>query len=116
MVWKLTPRQSAAVHRLVQKACANCCFPTGNLAYDAEPLFTGEMLTLGCKYYLIGKSTRNFFRTRHGTRTTMYSLLRRWQKSFGGNGEHRSRRFEDHPLRGGGVCERHLSQATGTRL
>ena len=24
MIWKLTPRQSAAVHRLVLKLCANC--------------------------------------------------------------------------------------------
>lgn len=24
MVWKLTPKQSAAVHRLVRRLCANC--------------------------------------------------------------------------------------------
>ncbi len=24
MVWKVTPKQSAAVHRLVQRLCANC--------------------------------------------------------------------------------------------
>lgn len=24
MIWKLTPKQSAAVHRLVRRLCANC--------------------------------------------------------------------------------------------
>lgn len=33
---------------------ANCCFKTGLLPYDAEPLFTGDMLVYDGKYYLIG--------------------------------------------------------------
>lgn len=39
---------------------ANCCFPTGILTYDTEPLFTGEMLTFGGKYYLIGEGHKEF--------------------------------------------------------
>ena len=39
---------------------ANCCFPTGVLAYDAEPLFTGDMLVYDGKYYLIGEGHKEF--------------------------------------------------------
>ena len=40
---------------------ANCCFKTGLLPYDAEPLFTGDMLVYGGKYYLIGEGHKEFF-------------------------------------------------------
>ena len=39
---------------------ANCCFKTGLLAYDAEPLFTGDMLVYDGKYYLIGEGHNEF--------------------------------------------------------
>ena len=39
---------------------ANCCFKTGLLTYDAEPLFTGDMLVYGGKYYLIGEGHKEF--------------------------------------------------------
>lgn len=39
---------------------ANCCFKAGVLAYDTEPLFTHEMLTLDNRYYLIGESHKEF--------------------------------------------------------
>ena len=39
---------------------ANCCFPTGILAYDAEPLFTADMLVYENKYYLIGEGRKEF--------------------------------------------------------
>ena len=39
---------------------ANCCFKTGLLAYDAEPLFTGDMLVYDGKYYLIGEGHKEF--------------------------------------------------------
>ena len=32
---------------------ANCCFPTGLIAYNCEPLFTKELLVYNGKYYLI---------------------------------------------------------------
>lgn len=39
---------------------ANCCFKTGLLAYDAEPLFTGDMIVYDGKYYLIGEGHKEF--------------------------------------------------------
>ena len=39
---------------------ANCCFKTGLLPYDAEPLFTGDMLVYDGKYYLIGEGHKEF--------------------------------------------------------
>ena len=39
---------------------ANYCFKTGLIAYDAEPLFTGDMLVYGGKYYLIGEGHKEF--------------------------------------------------------
>ena len=39
---------------------ANCCFLTGVLSFDSEPLFTGDMLTYNGKYYLIGKGHKEF--------------------------------------------------------
>ena len=39
---------------------ANCCFKTGLLTYDAEPLFTGDMLVYNGKYYLIGEGHKEF--------------------------------------------------------
>ena len=39
---------------------ANCCFKTGLLAYDTEPLFTGDMLVYDGKYYLIGEGRKEF--------------------------------------------------------
>lgn len=39
---------------------ANYCFKTGITAYDAEPLFTGDMLTYDGKYYLIGEGHKEF--------------------------------------------------------
>ena len=39
---------------------ANCCFPTGIMAYDNEPLFTADMLVYNGKYYLIGEGHKEF--------------------------------------------------------
>ncbi len=39
---------------------ANHCFPTGILGYDAEPLFTADMLVYGGRYYLIGEGHKEF--------------------------------------------------------
>ena len=39
---------------------ANYCFKTGLIPYDAEPLFTGDMLVYGGKYYLIGEGHKEF--------------------------------------------------------
>ena len=39
---------------------ANHCFKTGLLTYDAEPLFTGDMLVYSGKYYLIGEGHKEF--------------------------------------------------------
>ena len=39
---------------------ANCCFPTGIMSYDSEPLFTGDMLTYEGRYYLIGVGHKEF--------------------------------------------------------
>ena len=39
---------------------ANCCFKTGVLTYDTEPLFTGDMLVYDGKYYLISGGHKEF--------------------------------------------------------
>lgn len=39
---------------------ANHCFLSGILSFDAEPLFTGDMLTYNGKYYLIGEGHKEF--------------------------------------------------------
>ena len=39
---------------------ANCCFPTGIMGYDSEPLFTADMLTYEGRYYLIGEGHKEF--------------------------------------------------------
>ena len=39
---------------------ANHYFPSGILSFDAEPLFTGDMLTYNGKYYLIGEGYKEF--------------------------------------------------------
>ncbi len=39
---------------------ANCCFPTGITGYDAEPLFTADMLVYEGRYYLIGEGHKEF--------------------------------------------------------
>ncbi len=39
---------------------ANHCFPTGILGYDAEPLFTADMLVYEGRYYLIGEGHKEF--------------------------------------------------------
>ncbi len=39
---------------------ANHRFPTGILGYDHEPLFTGDMLVYGGRYYLIGEGRKEF--------------------------------------------------------
>ena len=39
---------------------ANCCFKTGVLTYDTEPLFTGDMLVYDGKYYLISEGHKEF--------------------------------------------------------
>lgn len=39
---------------------ANHYFPSGILSFDAEPLFTGDMLTYNGKYYLIGEGHKEF--------------------------------------------------------
>lgn len=39
---------------------ANCCFPTGLIAYDREPLFTKELLVYNGKYYLIGEEHKEY--------------------------------------------------------
>ena len=33
---------------------ANCCFPAGLTAHDAEPVFKDDLLTYDGRYYLIG--------------------------------------------------------------
>ena len=52
---------------------ANCCFKTGLLSYDAEPLFTGDMLVYGGKYYLIGEDTRSSFPIKSVMRIIIFS-------------------------------------------
>ena len=39
---------------------ATHCYKTGILGYDSEPLFTGDMLTYGGRYYLIGEGHKEF--------------------------------------------------------
>ena len=39
---------------------ANCCFPTGIMDYESEPLFTADMLTYDGRYYLIGEGHKEF--------------------------------------------------------
>lgn len=39
---------------------ANCCFPTGLIAYNCEPLFTKELLVYNGKYYLIGEEHKEY--------------------------------------------------------
>ena len=39
---------------------ANHCFKTGIMGYDAEPLFTKDMLVYGGRYYLIGEGHKEF--------------------------------------------------------
>ena len=39
---------------------ASCCFPTGIMGYDAEPLFTADMLVYEGRYYLIGEGHKEF--------------------------------------------------------
>ena len=39
---------------------ASCCFPTGLIAYDSEPLFTKELLVYNGKYYLIGEEHKEY--------------------------------------------------------
>ena len=39
---------------------ANHCFKTGIMGYDAEPLFTKDMLVYGDRYYLIGEGHKEF--------------------------------------------------------
>ena len=39
---------------------ANCCFPTGIMDYESEPLFTADMLTYEGRYYLIGEGHKEF--------------------------------------------------------
>ena len=54
---------------------ANCCFKTGLLAYDAEPLFTGDMLVYDGKYYLIGEGHKEFISDINSNApTTLHSL------------------------------------------
>lgn len=39
---------------------ANCCFKSGIIAYDSEPLFTADMLVYENRYYLIGEGHKEF--------------------------------------------------------
>ena len=39
---------------------ADHCFKTGIIGYDAEPLFTKDMLEYGGRYYLIGEGHKEF--------------------------------------------------------
>lgn len=39
---------------------ANCCFPTGLIVYNCEPLFTKELLVYNGKYYLIGEEHKEY--------------------------------------------------------
>ena len=39
---------------------ANCCFPAGLTAHDAEPVFKDELLIYGGRYYLIGTGHKEF--------------------------------------------------------
>lgn len=39
---------------------ANCCFPTGIITHDSEPIFTKDMLVYNGKYYTIGEGHKEF--------------------------------------------------------
>ena len=39
---------------------ANCCFPTGVVASDTVPTFTGDLLRWNNKYYSIGVGHKEF--------------------------------------------------------
>ena len=54
---------------------ANCCFKTGLLTYDAEPLFTGDMLVYGGKYYLMVKVIKNLSPIKSAMRNIISSPL-----------------------------------------
>ena len=43
---------------------ANCCFKNGILGYNAEPLFTSDMLVFGVRYYLIGEGHKEFLQNK----------------------------------------------------
>jgi len=45
---------------------ANHCFRTGILSYDAEPLFTRDMLVYNGRYYLIGEGHKEFIGEKTG--------------------------------------------------
>lgn len=44
---------------------ANHCFPTGITGYDAEPLFTKDMLVYDGRYYLVGEGHKEFLAEKH---------------------------------------------------
>ena len=39
---------------------ANCCFPTGVIAYDCSPTFTRDMLVYDGRHYIIGKNHKAY--------------------------------------------------------
>ena len=39
---------------------ANCCFPTGVLTSDTDPVFVNDLLTWNGKYYSIGVGHKEF--------------------------------------------------------
>ena len=39
---------------------ANCCFPAGLTAHDAEPVFKDDLLVYDGRYYLIGTGHKEF--------------------------------------------------------
>ena len=45
---------------------ANHVFRTGIVGYDHEPLFTGDMLVFGGRYYVIGEGHKEFVPQKHG--------------------------------------------------
>ena len=45
---------------------ANCCFPAGLTAHDAEPVFKDELLVYGGRYYLIGTGHKEFIADKTG--------------------------------------------------
>ena len=51
---------------------ANCCFPTGLIAYDSEPLFTKELLVYNGRYYLIGEEHKEYIG--NGTMNVLYMI------------------------------------------
>ena len=52
---------------------ANCCFPTGIVGDNAEPLFTADMLVYEGRYYLIGEGHKEFLAEK--TKDDDYYLL-----------------------------------------